>query len=94
MYLILYIFAYSIIVIAIEDKEIETEGWLSGRKRFTANEVRFKRLHGFESHTLRSTNKKESLNGSPFYFVPYVGGGFERRSLGNSKEFSTSEPGS
>ena len=29
------------------------EGWLSGRKRLTANEVRVKLLHGFESHTLR-----------------------------------------
>lgn len=29
------------------------ESWLSGRKRFTANEVRCKNLQGFESLTLR-----------------------------------------
>ena len=33
--------------------EITMESWLSGRKRLTANEVRFKRLQGFESLTLR-----------------------------------------
>ncbi len=34
------------------------ESWLSGRKRFTANEVRFKRLQGFESLTLREHRNK------------------------------------
>ena len=29
------------------------EMWLSGRKRFTANEVGFNRPRGFESHRLR-----------------------------------------
>ena len=29
------------------------ETWLSGRKRFTANEVGFNRPRGFESHRLR-----------------------------------------
>lgn len=32
------------------------EGWLSGRKRLTANEVGSKSSHGFESHTLRQEN--------------------------------------
>jgi hypothetical protein len=42
------------------------ESWLSGRKRFTANEVRFKRLQGFESLTLRkyqNPNKAKALFG-------------------------------
>ncbi len=34
------------------------ETWLSGRKRFTANEVGFKRPRGFESHRLRKTRSK------------------------------------
>lgn len=40
---------------------INTESWLSGRKRFTANEVNCKRFQGFESLTLRKANRKIGL---------------------------------
>lgn len=47
------------------------ESWLSGRKRFTANEVNCKRFQGFESLTLRTVNKIRSCACFFIYLVQH-----------------------
>ena len=45
------------------------ESWLSGRKRFTANEVSCKRLQGFESLTLRTLELARDTSFCPTYVM-------------------------
>jgi hypothetical protein len=48
------------------------ESWLSGRKRFTANEVRAQALQGFESLTLRNYIQKSTDQKSVLFDIYYV----------------------
>ena len=52
-----------LLVLSTTQPTLLTEGWLSGRKRFTANEVRCKSLQGFESLTLRRHQNQSESSG-------------------------------